>query len=53
VPVKVLGIPGDRFVDHGSVTDLRRQLRLDAPGLLAQVVETLAQLGIPAPAASS
>jgi 1-deoxy-D-xylulose-5-phosphate synthase len=52
VLVRVLGIPGDRFVDHGSVTDLRRLLRLDVAGLLAQVEETLAQLGIKAPAAA-
>ena len=26
------GIPGERFVDHGSVADLRRVLRLDAAG---------------------
>jgi len=44
VAVHVVGIPGDRFVDHGSVTDLRRVLRLDAPGLTAQVRETLATL---------
>jgi 1-deoxy-D-xylulose-5-phosphate synthase len=41
VPVRVVGIPGDRFVDHGSVADLRHVLRLDAPGLAAQVRETL------------
>jgi 1-deoxy-D-xylulose-5-phosphate synthase len=41
VAVHVVGIPGDRFVDHGSVTDLRHVLRLDAPGLAAQVRETL------------
>jgi len=52
VPVKILGIPGDRFVDHGSVTDLRRLIRLDVPGLTAQVEETLAQLGVQAPAAA-
>ncbi len=52
VPVKILGIPGDRFVDHGSVTDLRRLIRLDVPGLLAQVEEAMAQLGIEAPAAA-
>ena len=51
-PVKILGIPGDRFVDHGSVTDLRRLIRLDVPGLLAQVEEAMAQLGIEAPAAA-
>ena len=44
VPVKVIGIPGDRFVDHGSVADLRRMLRLDVPGLTEQVRETLAAL---------
>ena len=33
VAVRIVGIPGDRFVDHGSVQDLRRVLRLDAPGL--------------------
>jgi 1-deoxy-D-xylulose-5-phosphate synthase len=43
--VRIIGIPGDRFVDHGSVADLRRVLRLDAPGLAAQVRETLAALG--------
>ena len=51
VPVRILGIPGDRFVDHGAVTDLRRLIRLDAPGLTAQVSETIEQLGIPVPAA--
>ena len=32
VAVRIVGIPGDRFVDHGSVADLRRVLRLDAAG---------------------
>ena len=50
VPVRMLGIPGDRFVDHGAVTDLRRLIRLDVPGLTAQVTETLEQLGVPVPA---
>ena len=44
VPVHIIGIPGDRFVDHGSVKDLRRVLRLDAPGLADQVRETLTAL---------
>jgi 1-deoxy-D-xylulose-5-phosphate synthase len=48
IPVKVIGIPGDRFVDHGAVTDLRRLIRLDVPGLTAQVRETIAALGITA-----
>ncbi len=44
VPVRILGIPGGAFVDHGSVADLRRVLRLDGDGLAAQVRETLATL---------
>jgi 1-deoxy-D-xylulose-5-phosphate synthase len=42
--VRILGIPGERFVDHGSVADLRRVLRLDVDGLAAQVREALAML---------
>jgi len=45
IPVRILGIPGGSFVDHGSVADLRRVLRLDAEGLAAQVRETLATIG--------
>jgi 1-deoxy-D-xylulose-5-phosphate synthase len=44
VAIWVIGIPGDRFVDHGSVADLRRMLRLDSAGLAEQVRETLAKL---------
>ena len=44
VPLRIVGIPGDAFVDHGSVADLRRVLRLDAEGLAAQVRETLAAM---------
>ena len=44
VVVRIVGIPGDRFVDHGSVSDLRRVLRLDAVGLAEQVRETLMTL---------
>jgi 1-deoxy-D-xylulose-5-phosphate synthase len=50
VPVRILGIPGDRFVDHGAVTALRRLIGLDVPGLTAQVTEALEQLGLTAPA---
>ncbi len=42
IAVRILGIPGERFVDHGSVSDLRRVLRLDPDGLAAQVREALA-----------
>ena len=45
VPIRILGIPGGAFVDHGSVADLRRVLRLDAEGLAAQVRETLTAIG--------
>jgi 1-deoxy-D-xylulose-5-phosphate synthase len=44
--VRIVGIPGDRFVDHGSVTDLRRVLRLDAAGLAEQVREAIGVLGL-------
>jgi 1-deoxy-D-xylulose-5-phosphate synthase len=37
----------DGFVHHGAVDDLRRQQRIDAPGILAQVREAL---GVPAAA---
>ena len=46
VALKIVGIPGDRFVDHGSVSDLRRLIGLDSPGILAQVRETLALLRV-------
>ena len=44
VAIRILGIPGERFVDHGSVADLRQLLRLDAEGLAAQVRESLATM---------
>jgi Deoxyxylulose-5-phosphate synthase len=44
--VRILGIPADRFVDHGAVVDLRRMLRLDAAGLAAQVRETVGTLAL-------
>ena len=44
VAVRIIGIPGGRFVDHGAVGDLRRTLRLDAEGLTDQVREALATL---------
>jgi 1-deoxy-D-xylulose-5-phosphate synthase len=42
--VKIVGLPANQFVDHGSVTDLRAMLRLDVPGITAQIEETLAQI---------
>jgi 1-deoxy-D-xylulose-5-phosphate synthase len=43
--VRILGIPADRFVDHGAVADLRRILRLDVPGLTEQVREAVVAIG--------
>ncbi|MES2208994.1 MAG: 1-deoxy-D-xylulose-5-phosphate synthase [Chloroflexota bacterium] len=45
IPVRIIGIPGDRFVDHGAVADLRRVLRLDVTGLEGQVRDTLRSIG--------
>ncbi len=42
--VRIVGIPADRFVDHGAVADLRRMLRLDSAGITAQVREAIAAL---------
>jgi hypothetical protein len=44
--VRILGIPADRFVDHGAVADLRRMLRLDAPGLTEQVRAAIEAVGL-------
>ena len=51
LPVKVIGLPRDHFVDHGSVGDLRRYLRIDVPGITEQVHEALAELGLATPEA--
>jgi len=44
VALRIMGIPADRFVDHGSVADLRALVRLDTPGIVEQIRETLATL---------
>ena len=44
VALRIIGIPADRFVDHGSVADLRALIRLDTPGIVEQIRETLATL---------
>jgi 1-deoxy-D-xylulose-5-phosphate synthase len=44
VTVRIIGIPADRFVDHGAVEDLRRLLRLDAAGIAEQIRETLTRM---------
>ena len=44
VAVRIVGIPAERFVDHGSVDQLRHLLRLDAAGIADQIRETLVRL---------
>ena len=44
--IRRIGIPAGRFVEHGSVADLRRVLRLDEAGIRAQVEEAIASLGL-------
>ncbi len=51
--MRVIGLPADHFVDHGSVADLRRMLRLDAAGITEQVREALATLGLTASVGAS
>ena len=46
VPVKRIGLPDGKFVDHGSVTDLRRQVRIDVPGVVEQIEEAVAAHGL-------
>src|SRR3954451_18384410 len=55
VPVKIIGLPADHFVDHGAVNDLRRYLRIDSDGIAEQVREVLAEASLSpgAPAARS
>ncbi|MER3418803.1 MAG: hypothetical protein C4343_06895, partial [Chloroflexota bacterium] len=42
--VRLVGIPGDRFVDHGPVTNLRRAVGLDVAGLVDQIRDALGRL---------
>jgi 1-deoxy-D-xylulose-5-phosphate synthase len=44
VAVRIVGIPAELFVEHGSVEQLRRLLRLDGPGIATQIRETLERL---------
>ncbi len=45
-PLKRIGLPDGKFVDHGSVGDLRRQVRIDAPGIKEQIDEAVAAHGL-------
>jgi 1-deoxy-D-xylulose-5-phosphate synthase len=44
VPVRIIGIPAEQFVDHGSVDQLRHLLKLDAAGIADQIREALLRL---------
>jgi 1-deoxy-D-xylulose-5-phosphate synthase len=44
LPVQRIGLSADRFVDHGSVSDLRLTLRLDVDGIAEQVREQITAL---------
>jgi 1-deoxy-D-xylulose-5-phosphate synthase len=52
VTVRIVGIPADKFVDHGAVEALRRLLRLDSAGIAEQIRETLTRMRL-TPAASA
>ena len=41
-----IGIPDGRFIDHGSVGDLRRLLGLDAEGIRARIEEAIEAYGL-------
>jgi hypothetical protein len=46
IPVRVIGLSGEAFIDHGAVADLRRITRLDAEGIEGQIREELGRLGL-------
>ncbi len=45
-PLKRIGLPDGKFVDHGSVSDLRRLVRIDEAGIRAQIDEAIGALGL-------
>jgi 1-deoxy-D-xylulose-5-phosphate synthase len=47
LPVRIIGLPGDKFVDHGAVVDLRRTLHLDVEGIAEQIRNAAAALRLP------
>jgi 1-deoxy-D-xylulose-5-phosphate synthase len=46
LPVRLVGLPGAKFVDHASATDLRRVLRIDTDGITAQIREAIETLAL-------
>lgn len=45
-PVRRIGLPDGRFVDHGSVVDLRHQVRVDEEGIRTSIEEAIAAHGL-------
>jgi 1-deoxy-D-xylulose-5-phosphate synthase len=46
LPLKRIGLPDGKFVDHGSVSDLRRLVRIDEAGIEAQIEEAILAHGL-------
>ena len=46
VPTKRIGLPDGKFVDHGSVSDLRAMVRIDEAGIEAQIKQAIAAHGL-------
>jgi 1-deoxy-D-xylulose-5-phosphate synthase len=53
LPVRIIGLPGNKFVDHGAVGDLRRTLRLDVDGIAEQIRDAAVAVGLPVAAAAT
>ncbi len=45
-PIKRIGLPDGRFINHGSVADLRALVRIDEAGIRAQIEEALVVHGL-------
>ncbi len=45
-PLKRIGLPDGKFIDHGSVADLRALVRIDAVGIREQIEEAIAVHGL-------
>ncbi len=44
--MKRIGLPDGKFVDHGSVGDLRALVRIDEDGIRSQIEEAIAAHGL-------
>jgi 1-deoxy-D-xylulose-5-phosphate synthase len=45
-PLKRIGLPDGKFIDHGSVADLRALVRIDEAGIRGQIEEAIAVHGL-------